>query len=144
MIKYSHILNRPLFRSFKNDMIYDFHTYKIDKKTWKESIEYNWTSLDMLQALLFFSVDESEIIEDKIIYDVIQNRWQWSKWYDEQIKNNNFNYNLNNYIWRKILNYEYSWWSIFYIINCYNKINKINKQKKEILDLLNKNLWKKY
>jgi hypothetical protein len=49
---------------------------------------------------LFLSIKESELISDKIMFDIITNNW--NKWEFSCSEN------INNYIWRKIIcNYKF-------------------------------------
>jgi hypothetical protein len=130
MLKIKHINYLSLLQYTKNKALYDI---------WSSTDhEYYWIRI-FLETLLFYSPEETKIISDKVMYDVIQSKWKWSKWYNEHTKNINeywknvFDSSLNNYIWRMLV-------SIMLKTNYtkyYNYEKDFNKTREEILNLLN-------
>lgn len=79
----------------------------------------------IIEVSLFFSVEESELLSDKITYDIIKNNWVKS---DFKCKKN-----IGNYVWRRVvcnLNTQY--------ITTYSKEEKLRILRENILEKLKK------
>jgi hypothetical protein len=99
-LKREHLVNRTIFQ------------YSWDESLKKDDGEwYLKYYFRVLINNLFFSVEETELINDKVMYDVILSNWNWSKWYSDILSKNidnfwdgRFELSLNNYIWRVMIN----------------------------------------
>jgi hypothetical protein len=126
-MKQQHIKQRAVFQS-----LWDESLEKNDDE-WYFKYYYN-----LLVNNLFFSVEETELITDKVMYDKILSNWNWSKWYNDILSKNVNNFwieyfelNLNNYIWRVIL----SWLTSMYKSQ-FQKEQDLRKLRADILGKL--------
>lgn len=121
----------------KNSLIYDHLEYSsrfqylYDIYFDKYNYKYNWNIFLyikwVLEWYLFFSVDETVLISDKIKYDIINSKWKDSDYFKCDV-------NINNFIWRKIICETYS--PINYS-NIFDKGKNLLEIRKNILDKLN-------
>ena len=111
---------------FKNDHK-DFRT--IYQQVYNKSMvkdpndSYFYYFYSLLQSYLLYSVEETELIYDKIKYDMINNKW-WKPDFNCKV-------NISNYIWRTL------------ICNNYSIISSSQYQKEKDLIELRKNIVEK-
>jgi hypothetical protein len=77
----------------------------------------------MIETFLFFSVKETELISDKLRFDLINNKWLASIWICEN--------NISNYLWRNIVCNNSSIYS-----NQYQKEENMRKLRSDTLEKL--------
>lgn len=111
-LKREHLSSRTIFQYLWDDAM--------NKDEYENYFRYYY---GMIETFLFFSVKETELISDKLRFDLINNKWLASIWICEN--------NISNYLWRNIVCNNSSIYS-----NQYQKEENMRKLRSDTLEKL--------